>query len=88
MLTLRYNPATERFDCYANSEYVATLTCGTKFNLYSDDEEIIVAGGIGHHLTHGYYFVDDNGCVMYLYSELKGTLNWVSFIISETSKGI
>ena len=47
MLTLRYNPATERFDCYANSEYVATLTCGTKFNLYSDDEEIIVAAAYG-----------------------------------------
>ena len=52
-----------------------TLTSGTKFNLYCDDEEIIVAGSIEHHSTHGYYFVDDNGYVMHLYSGLKGTLS-------------
>ena len=42
MLTLRYNPASERYDCYDNGEYVSTLTCGTRFNLYADDEDIFV----------------------------------------------
>ena len=27
MLTLRYNPATERYDCYKDEHIVYTLTC-------------------------------------------------------------
>ena len=53
MLTLRYNPATERYDCHENGECVSTLTCGSRFNLYCDDEEVVVAGRIEHHNTNG-----------------------------------
>lgn len=49
MLTLRYNPASMR---YENIEYVPTLTCGTRFNLYCDD--VLVAGRIEYHNTEGY----------------------------------
>ena len=74
MYALRYNPVTERFDCYKGSKYITTLTCGTRFNLYCDDEDVFVAGRIEHHSTHGYYFICDEGDVTYLYSGLKGTL--------------
>ncbi len=57
MLTLKYNPASERFDCYENGEYIAILTCGTRFNLYCDDEDIILEGRIEYHNTNGYYFI-------------------------------
>ena len=33
MLTLRYNPASMRYDCYKDKHIVYTLTCGTRFNL-------------------------------------------------------
>ena len=75
MLALRYNPASERFDCYENSECVATLTCGTRFNLYADDEDITVAGRIEHHNINGYYFICDEGCVTYLYDGMQGALS-------------
>ena len=75
MLTLRYNPASERFDCYENGEYIAILTCGTRFNLYCDDEDIILEGRIDYHNINGYYFVCYEGYVTYLYSEMQGTLS-------------
>ena len=75
MLTLRYNPAYARYDCYDNGEYVSTLTCGTRFNLYADDEDIFVAGRIEHHNVNGYYFICHEGYVTYLYSEMQGTLS-------------
>lgn len=74
MLTLRYNPASMRFDCYKGSKYITTLTCGTRFNLYCDDEDIFVAGRIEHHNTNGYYFIDDKEYVTYLYSGMQGIL--------------
>lgn len=79
MLTLRYNPASERFDCHENGEYVTTLTCGMEFNLYADDEDIIVAARIEHHITNGYYFICHEGYVTYLYNGMLGTLDGVSF---------
>lgn len=55
MLTLKYNPASERFDLYSQSgKQIATLTCGTRFNLYCDDEDVLVAGRIEHHNVNGY----------------------------------
>ena len=75
MLTLKYNPASERFDCYENGKCVATLTCGTRFNLYCDDEDIILEGRIEYHNTNGYYFICYEGYVTYLYSEMQGTLS-------------
>ncbi len=75
MLALRYNPASERFDCYENSECVATLTCGTRFNLYCDDEDVLVEGRIEHHNTNGYYFICHEGFVTYLYNGMLGTLS-------------
>jgi len=74
MLTLRYNPATLRYDCYESNEYVITLSCGTKFNLYCDDEEVLVSGTIEHHNTNGYYFICEQGYVTYLHSGMLGTL--------------
>ena len=74
MLTLRYNPASMRYDCYENGEYVTTLTCGTKLNLYCDDEDIFVAGRIEHHNTNGYYFICRKGYATYLYNGMQGTL--------------
>lgn len=44
MLTLRYNPASKRFDCYCKGEFIQTLTCGIKFNPYCDKEGLVVAG--------------------------------------------
>ncbi|CUP53811.1 Uncharacterised protein [Turicibacter sanguinis] len=75
MLTLKYNPASERFDCYENGKCVATLTCGTRFNLYCDDEDVLVAGRIEYHSTHRYYFICHDEYVMYLYNGLQGTLS-------------
>lgn len=74
MLNLRYNPATGRFDCYENGRCVDTLICGTRFNLYCDDEDILVAGRIEHHNINGYYFIDDDGFVNYLYNGMQGAL--------------
>lgn len=45
MIILKYNPATERFDCYCKGEFIQTLTCGTRFNLYFDDEDRLLGGG-------------------------------------------
>lgn len=75
MLTLKYNPASERYDCYKDKYIVHTLTCGTRFNLYCDDEVILVAGRIEHHNTNGYYFRCDEGYVTYLYNGMQGTLS-------------
>ena len=74
MLALRYNPASERYDCYKDKYIVHTLTCGTRFNLYCDDEVILVAGRIEHHNVNGYYFICDEGYITYLYNEMLGTL--------------
>ena len=74
MLTLRYNPATERYDCHENGECVSTLTCSTKFILYCDDEDILVAGRIEYHNTSGYYFICNEWYVTYLYNGMQGTL--------------
>jgi len=74
MLILKYNPATLRYDCYENNEYVATLTSGTKFNLYCEDEDKVAKGRIEHHNEHGYYFIDSEGYVTYLYHGMLGTL--------------
>ena len=74
MLTLKYNPASERFDCHKGSEYLTTLTSGTKFNLYCDDEDILVAGRIEYHNVNGYYFICHDGFVTYLYNGMIGTL--------------
>lgn len=74
MLTLKYNPATERFDCYEDKHIVHTLTCGTRFNLYCYDEDVMVAGRIEHHNTNGYYFICHEGYVTYLYNGMLGTL--------------
>lgn len=74
MLTLRYNPATSRYDCYKGEHIVYTLTCGSRFNLYSDDEDVFVAGRIEHHNINGYYFIFEAGYVMYLYNGIQGTL--------------
>ena len=63
-----------RYDCYENGEYMATLTCSTKFILYCDDEDILVAGRIEHHNINGYYFIDDDGFVNYLYNGMQGAL--------------
>lgn len=75
MLILKYNPASGRFDCYKGSKYITTLTCGSKFNLYCDDEDRLVAGTIEHHSIHGYYFIDDGGIsIIYLHNGIQGTL--------------
>ncbi len=42
MLTLKYNPASMRYDCYENGDCMDTLTCGSGFNLYCDDEDTFV----------------------------------------------
>lgn len=81
MLTLRYNPATLRFEC-CEDNVIYPLTSGTKFNLYCDDEDIVVAGRIEHHNVNGYYFIDTQGYVTYLYSGMLGTLDWVSLVLS------
>lgn len=75
MLTLKYNPDSMRFDCYENGEYVHTLTCGTKFNLYADDEGVFVTGRIEYHNLNGYYFICCEGYVTYLYNGMKGTIS-------------
>lgn len=74
MVTLKYNPTTERFDCYKGSKHITTLTCGIKFNLYCDDEDRFVVGRIEHHNTNGYYFICEDRYVMYLYNGMIGTL--------------
>ncbi len=75
MLTLKYNPASMRYDCYKGSKYITTLTCGTRFNLYCDDEGMLVAGRIEYHSIYGDYFIgDDEISIMYLYSGLEGVL--------------
>jgi len=74
MITLRYNPATLRYDCYKDIHVVHTLTCGTTFNLYCDDEGILVAGRIEHHNVNGYYFICDEGYVTYLYNGMQGSI--------------
>ena len=75
MLTLKYNPASMRYDCYKGSDYIITLTCGTKFNLYCDDEDVLVEGRIEYHNTNGYYFICHEGYVTYLYNGMQGTLS-------------
>lgn len=76
MLTLRYNPATSRYDCYKGKHIVHTLTCGSRFNLYFDDEDMLVVGRIEYHSTYGYYWIgDDEIGVMYLSNGLQGTLS-------------
>lgn len=75
MLTLRYNPATSRYDCYKGEHIVHILTCGSRFNLYSDDEGTLVAGKIEYHNNNGYYFIDTQGYVTYLYNGIQGTLD-------------
>lgn len=75
MLTLRYNPASMRYDCCKGEHIVHTLTCGTRFNLYCDDEDILVAGRIEHHNTNGYYFICDEGYVTYLFNGMQGILD-------------
>lgn len=75
MLTLRYNPATSRYDCYKGEHIVYTLTCGSRFNLYSDDEGTLVAGKIEHHNNNGYYFIDNEINIMYLTNGLQGILS-------------
>ena len=75
MLTLRYNPSTERYDCYKDKHIVHPLACGSRCNLYLDDEGIFVAGRIEHHNINGYYFICDEGDVTYLYSGMQGTLD-------------
>lgn len=75
MLNLRYNPATGRFDCYVNDNIVATLTCSTRFNLYCDDEDVLIAGRIEYHNTNAYYFICEEGYVTYLYNGMLGTLD-------------
>ena len=75
MLTLRYNPATERYDCYKDEHIVYTLTCGTRFNLYCNDEGTLVAGKIEHHNNNGYYFIDNEINIMYLTNGLQGILS-------------
>ena len=74
MLTLRYNPATSRYDCYKGEHIVYTLKCGTRFNLYCDDEDMLVAGRIEYN-NNGYYFIDKQGYVTYLYNGIQGTLD-------------
>ena len=75
MLTLKYNPASMRYDCYENGDYMDTLTCGSRFNLYCDDEDTFVVGRIEHHNTNGYYFICHEGFVTYLYNGMLGTLS-------------
>ncbi len=75
MLTLRYNPASMRYDCYENGDYVDTFTCGTRFNLYVMMRILFVAGRIEHHNANGYYFRCHEGYVTYLYSGMQGTLS-------------
>ena len=74
MYALRYNPATERFDCYKDSKYITTLKCGTRFNLYCYDEDVFVEGRIEYHNVNGYYFICHVGYVTYLYNGMLGTL--------------
>ena len=75
MLTLRYNIAYQRFDLLSqNGEQIDTLTCGSRFNLYCDDEDVMVVGRIEHHNTNGYYFICHEGYVTYLYNGMLGTL--------------
>lgn len=74
MLTLRYNPASKRYDCYEDGKYVVTLMCGSRFNLYCDDEDTFVVGSIEYHNVNGYYFICDEGYVMYLHDEMIGTI--------------
>lgn len=76
MYVVRYNPATLRFDCYKGHSIITTLTCGTKFNLYCDDEEVLVQGKIEYHNTNGYYFIcDKQGYITYLHNGMLGTLD-------------
>lgn len=75
MLTLRHNPATLRFNCYKGHSIITTLTCGTKFNLYSDDEDMLVKGKIEYHNVNGYYFIDNEGYITYLHNGMLGTLD-------------
>lgn len=79
MLTLKYNPATMRFDCYKGAHRVNILSCGMIFNLYVDDEEVLVAGRIEHYSTNGYYFICKDGYVIYLYNGMLGALGGLSF---------
>ena len=75
MLTLRYNHASERYDCYKGSKYITTLTCGSRFNLYCDDEDVLVEGRIEYHNVNGYYFICEDGFVTCLYNGLQGGLD-------------
>ncbi len=73
MLTLRYNPSSCRYDCYDKCHKIETLTCSSRFNLYCEDEDVIVAGRIEHNNTYGYYFIgDDEITLLYLYDGLQG----------------
>ena len=65
MLTLKYNPASMRYDCYENGDYMDTLTCGSRFNLYCDDEDTFVVGRIEHHNTaqHQNWFLTLNSSI-------------------------
>ncbi len=77
MLTLRYNPASCRYDLLSkNGKQMHTLTCGSRFNLYDDECNELVAGRIEHNNTYGYYFLgDDEITVLYLYNGLQGGLD-------------
>ena len=79
MLTLKYNPASMRYDCYENGDCMDTLTCGSGFNLYCDDEDTFVVWRIEYHNVNGYYHICKDGYVTYLYNGMQGTLSWVSF---------
>lgn len=83
MLTLRYNPATSRYDCYKGEHIVHTLTRSSRFNIYCDDEDVFVAGRIEHHNINGYYFICHEGYVTYLYNGMQGILSCVSFFIGK-----
>lgn len=65
-----------RFDCYDvnTKEYIKTLTCGCKFTLVPNDEDIQLEGRIEHHNTNGYYFTDGDVCTEFLYNGLKGLI--------------
>ena len=74
MLTLRYNPATSRYDYYKGEHIVHTIICSSRFNIYCGDEGTLVAGRIEYHNINGYYFIDDKEYVTHLYNGIQGTL--------------
>ena len=76
MLTLKYNPVSYRYDLHSlKGKQMHNLACGSRCNLYLDDEGIFVAGRIEHHNTNGYYFICHEGYVTYLYNGMQGTLS-------------